>query len=70
MKKLPVVAEEIAGLQSPTATRFSTGVAFLNDVSFLLILRASNATSSRNGSPVISITKIFEEVFEPSLLSF
>ena len=53
MKKLLIVAEEIAGLQRPTATGFSAGIAFLNYVSFLLILRASNATSSRNDSPDI-----------------
>ena len=32
-------------LQMLTATRFSTGIAFLNDVPILLILGASKATS-------------------------
>ena len=43
----------VASLQRRTATRFSTGIAFLNDVLFLLILGVSSTTSSRNYSPDI-----------------
>ena len=43
----------VTSLQRPTATCFLTGIDFLNDVSFLLILGASSATSSRNDSPDI-----------------
>ena len=49
----------VATLQNPTATRFSTGIAFVNNVSFLLILGASSATSSRNDSPDIRKSSSF-----------